>query len=321
MRILQKTPQAGWYGRFGVWLILFLVLAAGALFCPSFLSIRNFSNILCQNAVILLLGIGAQTVLIAGEIDLSSGAIAAFSGVMAALCMTWSESLVLSAALGLLCGMAFGLLNGWIVTAFEIPAFIATLAAQFMVRGAILAITHSQPVSGLPERFFWLGQGRFGSIPAPVGLTAIALLLYWILMNRLKYGRFFYAVGGNPEAARATGIRVKQTRVLAFAFAGLMSGLGGVVLMSRLNSGQPTGAENYEFNAITAAVIGGTSMSGGYGSVHGLVFGAIIMGMLLNILTLLDVGMPYQQMARGLIITLAVILDVRARKREEAQEG
>lgn len=304
---------AEFYSKFGIFAILLVAVIVASVLSPAFLSPRNLLNILRQNAVILVIAFGSQMVLISGEVDLSPGSVAAFSGCISAMVMMSTNSVVLAVLAGLLSGVVFGGLNGWVVTACGIPSFIMTLATQFVGRGAILAITNAQPISGLPKSFASLGQGYLGPIPMPIVISAVVLVIYWLLMNRMRFGRFVYAVGGNADAAKASGINVAAVKIKSFVFAGLMAGLGGVLLMSRLKSGQPTSAEAYEFDAITAVIIGGTSMNGGTGNVYGTVAGWLFVAILLNIMTLLDVGAYYQQIVKGIIIALAVIIDVRVR--------
>lgn len=308
-----KMSFAEFYSKFGIFAILIVAVIVASILSPAFLSPRNLSNILRQNAVILVIAFGSQMVLISGEVDLSPGSVAAFSGCISAMTMMSTNSVVLAVIAGLISGVIFGGLNGWVVTACGIPSFIMTLATQFVGRGAILAITNAQPISGLPKSFAFLGQGYLGPIPMPIVISAVVLVIYWLLMNRMRFGRFVYAVGGNADAAKASGINVAAVKIKSFIFAGLMAGLGGVLLMSRLKSGQPTSADAYEFDAITAVIIGGTSMNGGTGNVYGTVAGWLFVAILLNIMTLLDVGAYYQQIVKGIVIALAVIIDVRVR--------
>jgi inositol transport system permease protein len=304
---------AAFYQRFGIFVILLGVVIISSVLSPVFLSFRNLSNVLRQNAVVMIIAFGSQMVLISGEVDLSAGSVAAFAGVMATIAMKVTGNVFLAVASGILCGALIGLLNGFIITSCRIPSFIMTLATQFVARGSILAITSAQPVTGLNRSFSVLGQGYFGIIPISIIITLVLLAVYWLLMNRLPFGRYVYAVGGNAEASRASGINPVVTKIKAFVFAGVMAAIGGVLLMSRLNSGHPIGAENYEFDAITAAIIGGTSMSGGVGKVYGVVVGAILVGILLNVMTLLNVSAYSQRIIKGVIIAIAVIIDVRVR--------
>jgi inositol transport system permease protein len=301
------------YQRFGIFIILLATIIIASFLSDAFFSFRNLSNLLRQNAVVMIIAFGSQMALIAGEVDLSAGSIAAFSGVIAAMIMAATKSVFLAIPGGLACGFLWGFLSGLVITSFRIPAFIMTLAAQFIARGVILSITNAQPVTGLDRSFGVLGQGYVGVVPVPIVIMLIILAIYWLIMNRLRFGRYVYAVGGNVEAARSSGINVSWVKIRAFIFANMMAGVGGILLMSRLNSGQPMGAVNYEFDAITAAIIGGTSMSGGVGKVYGTVVGAILVGVLINIMTLLNISAYYQQIAKGAIIAIAVIIDTKVR--------
>ncbi|MGI6545557.1 MAG: ABC transporter permease [Fastidiosipilaceae bacterium] len=305
---------ADFYSKFGIFIILLIAVIASSLLSSTFLQPQNLINILRQNTVVIILAFGAQMVLISGEVDLSAGSVAAFAGCMACIVQVATENIFLSVLAALVCGAIFGFLNGFVVTYCGIPSFIMTLATQFIGRGAIQAITNAQPIRGLGDTFTQIGQGYVGPVPIPIIIVVIVLAVYWIIINRRRFGRFLFAVGGNADAAKASGISVHSVKIKAFAFAGLMSGLGGLILMSRLASGQPNGAEAYEFDAITATIIGGTSMSGGIGKVSGTVAGAIFVGILLNILTLLSVSSYYQKIVKGVIIALAVIIDVRVRR-------
>ncbi len=310
----RKLSFAEFYSRFGIFVILVVAVIAASCLSDTFLKPANLINILRQNTVIMILAFGAQMVLISGEVDLSPGSVAAFSGCIAASVQVATGNVVIAVAAGLLCGMVFGVVNGWVITVCGIPSFIMTLAAQFVGRGAILAYTNAQPIRGLGEQFAVIGQGYIGPVPVPIVIMLAVLLVYWLLMNYKRFGRYVYAVGGNADAAKASGVNVKAVKIKAFIFAGLTAALGGIILMSRLASGQPNGAEAYEFDAITATIIGGTSMSGGIGNVPGTVAGAIFVGILINIMTLMDVSAYYQQIVKGVIIALAVIIDVRVRK-------
>ncbi|MDR1247912.1 MAG: ABC transporter permease [Treponema sp.] len=309
----KNSNFAAFYQRFGIFAILLGVVIISSILSPVFLSFRNLSNVLRQNAVVMIIAFGSQIVLISGEVDLSAGSVAAFAGVIAAIVMKATGNVLLAIVSGVLCGALIGLLNGFVITSCRIPSFIMTLATQFVARGSILAITSAQPVTGLNRSFSVLGQGYFGVIPISIIITLVLLTCYWLMMNRLPFGRCVYAVGGNAEASRASGINPALTKIKAFVFAGAMAAIGGILLMSRLNSGQPLGAENYEFDAITAAIIGGTSMSGGVGKVYGVVVGAILVGILLNIMTLLNVSAYSQKIVKGTIIAVAVIIDMRVR--------
>jgi len=310
----KKISIADIYSKFGIFIILIIAVIVASFLSDTFLTFQNISNIIRQNAVVMIIAFGSQMVLVSGEVDLSPGSVCAFSGVISTMVMLSTGNPILALISGIVCGMGFGFLNGWIITTCAIPSFIMTLATQFIGRGAVLALTNAQPVRGFDEGFLAFGQGYVGSIPVPIIIMAIVLVIYWILMNYKKFGRYVYAVGGNADAAKASGINVKAVKIKTFLFAGATAGLAGVILMSRLNSGQPNGGDQYEFDAITAAIIGGTSMTGGIGKVYGTVVGALFVGVLINIMTQMDVSAYYQKIVKGTIIALAVIIDVQVRR-------
>lgn len=314
----NKKSFSYYYSRFGVFAILLVSIIVATFLSDSFLTQRNLINILRQNAMTTIIACGIQMIIIAGEIDLSPGSVVAFSGCIATMVMRDTASPVLAIATGLVIGLVLGFVNGFLTTHFNIPAFIATLATQQAARGGIYVLTGAIPIMELDESFTWLGQGYIGPIPVPIIVLFVVLVISWIILNKLPFGRHLYAVGGNKAAARASGINVKRVKIKAFMIGGLFSGLSGVILMSRLYSGQPSAAVNYEFDAITACVIGGTSMSGGIGNVYGTIAGALFVAVLVNIMTLLNVNSYYQQMVQGIIIALAVIIDVRIRNTNKA---
>lgn len=307
-----------YYSRFGVFAILLIVMIVATLLSDSFLSERNLINVLRQNAVITIIACGVQMVIIGGDVDLSPGSIAAFAGCIGAMVMARTESAVLSIAAAMVIGLFLGFTNGLVITHFKIPPFIMTLAMMQGARGGIYAITGAIPIMSLHESFTWLGQGYIGVIPVPIVMLIIVVVLVWIVLNKLPFGRYLYAVGGNSAAASASGVNVDRIRIKAYMIDGLLAGFAGIMLMSRLNSGQPTAAEGYEFDAITAVVIGGTSMSGGIGNVYGTIAGALFVAVLVNIMTLMNVNAYYQQIVQGLIIALAVIIDVQIRSAKKA---
>lgn len=316
-KLVEKKKGADIYSKFGIFIILLTTIIVGAFCSDIFLTGGNLINVVRQNVTIGIVACGSLMVLISGEVDLSPGSVAAFSGCVAAMIMVKTGSVLLALLAGLLIGTTFGWVNGFVITKFGIPSFIMTLATQLAARGAILAITDAKPFSGLGN-MTWFGQGYVGPIPVPVILWLIMIVFTWLILNKLRFGRHLYAVGGNSDAAKASGIRVDSIKRRAFAFAGAMAGLGGVILMARVNSGQPTGGEALEFDAITAVIIGGTSMSGGVGNIYGTVAGALFVGFLTNIMTITNVNSYYQKIVQGIIIAIAVIIDVKVRNKKKS---
>ncbi len=308
----KKTGIAEIYSKFGIFIILLATIIISAVISPAFLSATNIINVIRQNVTIGIVACGVQLVLLCGEVDLSLGSVAAFAGCFAAMTQVATGSTLLALLTGVVIGGIIGFLNGLVITQCAIPSFIMTLASQQAARGAILAITKAKPISNLGN-FSKFGQGYLGPIPIPILIWIVILILTGFILNKMRFGRYVYAVGGNKAAAQASGIKVKKIVTRCFTYTGLLSGLGGVVLMGRVNSGQPTGGEQLEFDAITAVIIGGTSMSGGVGNIYGTIAGALFVGFLINIMTLLNVSAYYQQIVKGVIIALAVIIDVKVR--------
>ena len=311
-----RKSFSDYYNKYGIFVILILAIVISTILKPSFITSTNLINILRQNAVIAIVSFGAMLVLLSGEVDLSPGSVLAFSGCVAALVVKSTDSVVLAIIASIVIGGILGAFNGTVITKARIPSFIMTLAMQQAVRGLIFIMTNAAPIMSLPDKFTWLGQGYIGPIPVPVIVLVIIFILSWILLNKRPFGRYVYATGGNADAAKASGINVDMVKIQTFMFQGLMAGLGGVMLMSRLNSGQPTSGEAYEFDAITAAIIGGTSMKGGIGSIYGTLAGALFVGVLINIMTITNVSAYLQQVVRGVIIALAVILDTAVRTKK-----
>lgn len=314
MNKTKKMNVADIYGKFGIFIILIGTIIISAIISPAFLSVNNLTNVIRQNVTIGIVACGAQLVLLCGDVDLSAGSVAAFAGCLAAMVQVAVGNPVIALLTGIIIGGLIGFFNGAVITGCNIPSFIMTLATQQAARGAILMITKAKPISKL-EGFTWFGQGYIGPVPVPILIWIIVLVITGFILNKMRFGRYIYAVGGNKVAAQASGIKVKRIITKCFTFAGLMSGLGGVVLMARVNSGQPNGGEQLEFDAITAVIIGGTSMSGGVGNIYGTIAGALFVGFLINIMTLLNVSAYFQQIVKGAIIALAVIIDVKVRNK------
>lgn len=290
--------------------VLALLVASMALLSPYFFSVSNILNILLATAVIGVLAIGATFVICSAGLDLSLGSVVGFSGVVGALAvdhigLPWPVAVPACVLAGMFCG----LINGLLVTRGKIPAFIVTLGMLGLARGAALVLTNGKPVYGLPEGLLFLGQGRPFGVPMPVFIfIGVALIAHYILAST-RFGRYTLVVGDNEGAARATGIDVDAHRLKLYTLSGGLAGLAGLIFMARVNAGDPTAGLNYELTAITAAIIGGTNLFGGRGSVLGTFVGALIMGVLQNGLNLLAVQSFYQQMAVGAVLILAVWLD------------
>lgn len=308
----KTMSAAAIYRKYGTLLIFVGIVILASLVSDTFLTVPNLTNVLRQVVVVSLLACGVTFIIILGQIDVSLGAVVALTGTIAASVMSMTGSITLAIMTGIGIGVIVGLVNGFVVTFFGIPSFITTLAMTTVARGAVLLYTGGIPVSGL-GKFGVIGQGMVGPVPISVIILVVVLLISWVLLNRTKFGRYVYATGGNTRAALASGINTRKVTIMAFVYSGILTAIGGIVLTSRIASGQPAGGVGYEFDAITAVVVGGTSLMGGTGTIMGTMIGSLIIGVINNILNLLDVSSYWQQIAKGLIIAVAVILDVKTK--------
>jgi len=298
--------------KYSIFVILVGAFLLSTLLNRNFLSVANLTNILKQNSVVAILAFGETMLIIAGLIDLSNGAVLALAGVLSVAVYKATGSLVLSCAVGLIIGIVCNAVSGALVSFFRTPPFIATLAVMTMSRGLVLLYTAGQSIYQIGN-FVVLGQGTFFFLPIPVIFMALILILTWYILNNTRTGRSLYAIGGNEEAAVASGIQVSRNKFAIYLINGVFVGLAGIIFMSRNNAGLPAAAQGYEFEALTAAVIGGTSFSGGMGTAMGTLAGAFIVGILNNIMNLLGINSYIQQIVKGVIIALAVIMDIRAK--------
>ncbi|XME04267.1 ABC transporter permease [Lachnospiraceae bacterium C1.1] len=275
-----------------------------------FVTVKNLFNVLRQISTNLLLACGMTMVIILGGIDLSVGSIIALSGVLAAGCVSrYGMSIPAAFAVGVLIGIVFGLFNGFVISKTTIPPFIVTLATMNIARGLAGVYTGGSPVRVVSKEWQWVGAGYVAGIPVPVIIMILVFIISILILNRTKMGRYIYAVGGNPLAARFSGIDVSQVKFLVYTYSGIMAGIAGIILASRMYSGQPTAGEGAEMDAIAAVVVGGTSMAGGSGKLSGTLIGALIIGILNNGLNLMNVNSFWQTVVKGVVILLAVMID------------
>lgn len=276
-----------------------------------FLQSGNVLNILNQVSTNAIIAFGMTLAIVITGIDLSVGSIVGLSGVV--LCMLMMNAglgLFPAAVIVLATGLAIGLVNGYIVAFFRIPAFVATLASMIVIRGLALLLVDGTPIFNADESFLYLGNGvLFGIVPMPVVVMIIVALPFFHMTRKTVWGRRIYALGGNEEAATLAGVNVFRTKLLVFALCGLAAAISGIVHASRLGSGQPIAGEGYELDAITACVIGGTNMNGGYGTIAGTLMGAILIGLINNGMNILDISPYWQLVMKGIIILAAVVVD------------
>ncbi len=299
---------------------LFILCLLLGLASDRFFTVANGLNVLRQISVNVCIATGMTLVVLAGGIDLSVGSVLACCGALSAGLLTRGLSFpafdlfvgfTLTGALlvALLAGLAFGFFNGWMVTRFRVPPFVATLAMLTIARGLTMLYTEGHPISQLGTGFAQLGSGSWIGIPVPVWIATGVVLAAHVMTRMTRMGRYIYAIGGNEEAARLSGIHIAGVKTKVYAIAGALAALGGLIVTARLDSAQPNAGTGYELDAIAAVVIGGTSLSGGRGSVAGTVMGAVIIGVLNNGLVLLNVSPFWQQVVKGSVILLAVIVD------------
>ncbi len=304
---------------------LFLLCLLIALLSDNFLTTTNLWNVLRQISVNVCIAVGMTLVVLMAGIDLSVGSILAFSGAICAGLIKFGfafESLdlfvgftVLGGILGaLLVGLLLGVFNGWMITRFVVPPFVATLAMLTIARGLTMLYTQGIPISNLGPGMEFIGSGWILGIPVPVWISLIVVLVFVFVTRKTAFGRYIYAIGGNERAAFLSGININRIKIAVYGLAGMLAAVGGVLVTARLNSAQPNAGMTYELDAIAAVVIGGTSLSGGVGSVTGTVIGAAIIGVLNNGLVLLNVSPFWQLVAKGVVILLAVIIDKMNRK-------
>ena len=282
----------------------------------TFLTPKKMFNILRQNASNLFLATGMTMVIILGGIDLSVGSVIALSGVVAAGCVVnfgLPEAVGFIAAIAV--GAAVGLFNGFIICKTDIPPFIVTLASMNITKGIALVLTGGAPIRCMTDAFKFPGAGYVGPVPTPVILMFIIFILAALMINKTQLGRHIYAVGGNVQAAKFSGISVQKVKFIVYAYTGVMAGIAGVVIASRLYSGQPTAGDGAEMDAIASVVVGGTSMSGGSGRIGGTLIGVLIIGVLNNGLNLMGVDSNFQYIVKGLVILLAVYVDFLRNKK------
>lgn len=308
----------GYFNRnWGILLGLLVMCVIFTVFGNNFLSRTNMINLLRTCATNCYLAIGVQMAIILCGIDLTGGALAALSGV---ICVMTFENFGLPIWMGILVGIVIGIIigciNGTIITYTGIHPFVVTLAMQSICRGAAYLLANGSPVTTTDRSFSSFGTGSLGPIPLPVVYMTIFLILDFFLLNKTRTGRHVYAVGGNETSARFSGINVNKIKILVWTISGAMAGFCGVVLAARLSSGQPATGEGYETDAIAAAVLGGTSFFGGKGSVGGLLIGVLIIGVISNGLNLMHVNSYWQYVLKGIIIIVAVYVDMMKQKKQ-----
>ena len=282
---------------------------------PSFLTVANITNVFTQVSVNAIIAVGMTFVILTGGIDLSVGSTLAISGAIAASVIKSTGNVFLAIIAASIVGILVGFVNGFLIAKGKLQAFIATLATMTIFRGLTLVFTNGTPISKLPESFLNIGNAKLGFIPIPVLITVVVAVISIYVLSQTRFGRYLYALGGNEESAKLSGINTDKIKMLTYVVSGFVSAIAGVIITSRIGSASPNAGTGFELDAIAAVVIGGTSLSGGEGKISGTIIGALIIGILNNGLNLMNVSPFYQSIVKGLVILIAVLLDKKSRKK------
>ncbi len=302
---------------YSLYIAFLVIFVAFSVLNANFLSVNNILNIIVQSSIIAIIAVGQTMVILTSGIDLSVGSIVGAVGIGIGLIMVAGVPIPLAVLAGVVMGCVFGLINGVIISYGRVPAFIATLGMMGIARGFGLALHDGKPVAGLPATFEKIASANLGGIPSFVFYTVIIYIIMFVILERTKFGRYIYAIGGNRDAARLSGIKVKLVEMLVYLFSGLFAGLGSVLLTARLNYATPVAGTGYELDTIAAVVIGGTALSGGQGRIIGTLVGALMLGILRNGLTILNVSSFFQQIIIGTVIIVAVFADKIKEKKND----
>jgi ribose/xylose/arabinose/galactoside ABC-type transport system permease subunit len=300
------------WGLLGVIVVLMTVMSFVR---PVFLTSGNLVNVIRQVSMNGVLAVGITFVILTGGIDLSIGSIVAVTSVIAGKMMEQGGSMQLAIALGMIAALLFGLLNGFLISVGGLPPFIATLSTMSIARGFAMVYSNGRPYLIQVESFLAIGKGSSLGVPNPIWILLVICLIAYIVLNFTIFGRHVYAFGGNRNAAKLAGVRTNRVEMSVYVISGFLAGICAIILSARISSGQPTAGQSYELDAIAATAIGGTSMLGGSGTLGGTIMGFIIIGIMINSLTLLGVSSFYQQIVKGLIIIAAVMLDMQVKRR------
>ena len=297
-----------------VFILIFICLLWTVL-TPTFLTFNNIINVIRQASYTAIASIGMTMVIIVGEIDLSAGSLVAVSGLVATWTFKMTNSVILAVLAAIFMGVAVGLFNGFLTAKGDLPGFIATLASMTILRGMAYIVTGGDPISITDDRYLNIGTGYVGFLPIPVIIMAVCVIAGSFIMNKLRFGRYVYAVGGNAEASKWSGLNVDKVKIIVYLFMGVLTAVAGLIVSARLGSGQPSAGQSFEMDCITAAVVGGTSMSGGKGKLFGTIVGVLLLSVLSNGMTLIDINSYWQQVIKGGIIVVAVLIDTKTKKR------
>ena len=306
----KNFNAADFFGKFGIVIILILLVALFSVLNAKFISIDNIVNILRQVAITGIIAVGMTMVLVTGGIDLSVGSVAGMGTVFCAMMllggMPWPVALLIC----VVGGFVIGVINAFLINRLSIPPLIATLGMCTSLRGVCYLVTAGKPVFGFPGDILFLGKGSVLGIPWPVIIMVIVFILGILFLQKTRYGTYIYGIGGNEEACRLAGVNIKKLKYFIYMFSGFLAGLSACVLLSRVNSGQPKAGTGFEFEVITAVVLGGVSIKGGAGNIWGVLVGVLIMGIMKNGFVLMNVNEYLQMVLQGFVLLAAVSFDI-----------
>ncbi|MBI5215754.1 MAG: ABC transporter permease [Ignavibacteriae bacterium] len=317
MKLLKSKRLGIWFALIAEVLLLTILTSsidAESGFQSTFLNWTNLSQVIRALSFIAIMAVGQSVVIITGGIDLGVGSVLGLTGVVTALLLNLNFGIVPTIIIALIAGTASGLANGLLITQIKLPPFIVTLGMMSIARGLAFGITGGETIRSLPPEFLTIGQGELLNIPIPIIIMILFAIVISVLLKSSRWGRYVYAIGGNEEAAHFSGINVNWVKILVYSLCGFSAGIAGVLFTSRFGVGQSTAGNGYELDVIAAAVIGGISLSGGRGTILGAIIGSVLMGILRNGLVLLNVSAYWQQVAIGLVIVLAVVMDRKTKR-------
>jgi len=321
-RKLPESVTNYFHINWGILIGFFILFIFLTIFADNFFTYGNLLNVLRAVSTNSFLAMGVMMAIMLAGIDLTGGAIIALSGCVSVSLLKLGINIPIAVVTGMLVGTAFGLLNGLVIAYTGIHPFVVTLATQSICRGMAYLIANGKPIAIMNDEYTKLGNGYiFGAVPLPAVYMIVFLFFTYVLLNRTRFGRHIYAVGGNPIAAKYSGINIKKIQIIVWTMSGFLASFGGVILSSRMSSGQPAVGIGFETDAIAAAVLGGTSFFGGTGSVGGLIIGVLIIGTISNGLNLLHVNSYWQYVAKGTIILLSVYFDIYRKNKEDIRRS
>lgn len=298
-------------------IVLIAICIAAACISPVFLTATNIMNVLRQASLTLITSVGMVMILLSGEMDMSVGSTQGLVGVFSVMVLNRTGSVAAAVLFMIAMGLFLGLCNGLLVTAAKINSLIATLGTMAIFRGVAYVVTGGVSIQVSHPAFQPLGAGSILGVPVPLIIAAAIVAAAWFVLNQTVFGRYIYAIGGNVDAAMLAGVAVKRIKLICFLVSGVLASLSALILAARMNSGQPSAGDGFEFNVVSAVVLGGVSLNGGKGNLSGAVLGVLILALLTNVMTLMNLSSFYQQIARGVVILLAVYLDGRSRRSAE----